>query len=661
MAEFIQKTDTLNEGRVKLNAAIQDAKDAKITAEDADDKAMQALAKSESTQTQLDTIVIEGDSSVEAAQARVDASGNPYTTLKERLDSEHTQVTAQLAQKANLSDLPLYNPEWFGIKADGEDYAQELKELFEGGNKYIDFSLLGEGEIYVSQTIYLESNTVVTGSNKIRFTQDDGYPIFETKDYLNTQQENIVLENIVFDGKGDYYSGGINTSGINIVNAKNVTIRNITMKNFAGASPNHDGDKISPFNVNYCDGVLVEECHLEYIGFRGISMFNTRNAIIRGNRVIGSHNTGIQFRGDWELISELPEGIAENIYVYNNIVENTMSYNLASDGAIDCYRGGRNIVVRDNIVTNFGMVDPVTSEYRGSGIRLSDASNSVVVNNIIKTGQKALNGISLTDRPNKDMVNVICTGNYVEIGDECATGIRVWGDAQRERFTITDNIVVGLEDSSFTEGLIGVNADNSNVQNNTLEKLGATTAGIRVRFNRRGLNISNNTLINSNIRIDVPSIIDSIISNNIINGNGVWLTGAKNVTISNNIIGDEETTNNRGIEFEGVNSNITSNMIKNLNGHGILINSGDNNRISGNIVDDVGLLNGNFAGIQLLEGNDNTITENRIRTPQARWGIRLHASVPTNTLIMYNDVRGSGTENPISAAGETNIIQTSDY
>src|SRR5699024_1834208 len=56
------------------------------------------LANSESTQTQLDTIVIEGDSSVEAAQARVTKDGETYGTLKERLDGEHSEVTQQLAE-----------------------------------------------------------------------------------------------------------------------------------------------------------------------------------------------------------------------------------------------------------------------------------------------------------------------------------------------------------------------------------------------------------------------------------------------------------------------------------------------------------------------------------------------------------------------------------
>ncbi len=98
MAELIKTTDSLNDGRKKLNDAITDSNAALSTANTAKQTANLAKAESESTQTQLDTIVIEGDSSVEAAQARVNNSGTAFPTLKQRLDAEHQEVTAQLQQ-----------------------------------------------------------------------------------------------------------------------------------------------------------------------------------------------------------------------------------------------------------------------------------------------------------------------------------------------------------------------------------------------------------------------------------------------------------------------------------------------------------------------------------------------------------------------------------
>ena len=67
---------------------------------------------SKSVQEQFNQVVIDGDSSVEAAQARVDANGQTNPSLKARLDKEYNEVTTQLAQtsyeatrKRKLEDL----------------------------------------------------------------------------------------------------------------------------------------------------------------------------------------------------------------------------------------------------------------------------------------------------------------------------------------------------------------------------------------------------------------------------------------------------------------------------------------------------------------------------------------------------------------------------
>jgi exopolysaccharide biosynthesis protein len=57
-------------------------------------------------QTQINQMVVEGDSSVEAAQARVDANGNTYGTLKERLDVEFEE---KAPKSAVLDDNAYYH------------------------------------------------------------------------------------------------------------------------------------------------------------------------------------------------------------------------------------------------------------------------------------------------------------------------------------------------------------------------------------------------------------------------------------------------------------------------------------------------------------------------------------------------------------------------
>lgn len=69
--KHIEKDDSLNKGRVKINEALG------------------------GFQTQIDSIVVEGDSSVEAAQARVDAEGRTYDTLKARLDASDEEKASK--------------------------------------------------------------------------------------------------------------------------------------------------------------------------------------------------------------------------------------------------------------------------------------------------------------------------------------------------------------------------------------------------------------------------------------------------------------------------------------------------------------------------------------------------------------------------------------
>lgn len=117
MLELIKPTDTLAEGYPKINAAIQKADQAFVVADNAVDTANnalavanQSLANSQSVQEQLNQVVINGDSSVEAAQARVNADNTvTYDTLKERLDTEYIELSTELANKADKSEIDINN------------------------------------------------------------------------------------------------------------------------------------------------------------------------------------------------------------------------------------------------------------------------------------------------------------------------------------------------------------------------------------------------------------------------------------------------------------------------------------------------------------------------------------------------------------------------
>ena|SRR5690554_2348565 len=120
--------------------------------EDATELSENAKYQVENIQQQVNQLVIEGDSSVEAAQARVDADGNTFTTLKERLDTKETQFASQLAQKAKiiLSDKE---------PSDVDDETFWLEDLGES----IDF-VFGSG--------LLIGNASTDGSNDVWFDEN---------------------------------------------------------------------------------------------------------------------------------------------------------------------------------------------------------------------------------------------------------------------------------------------------------------------------------------------------------------------------------------------------------------------------------------------------------------------------------------------------------
>src|SRR5690625_3657 len=104
MAELIREDDTLNQGRKKLNNAIK----------------------------AFNETVVEGDSSVEAAQARVDKDGKTYETLKSRLDSEQEDTEENINEFRDDVTTQL---------ADTEQELNEINETF--NDKVIAVDLQG--------------------------------------------------------------------------------------------------------------------------------------------------------------------------------------------------------------------------------------------------------------------------------------------------------------------------------------------------------------------------------------------------------------------------------------------------------------------------------------------------------------------------------------
>lgn len=104
-ANFDDVDTDIQGAQATANGAVATANNAVTTANSAVTTANNAVTIANSVQEQFNQVVIEGDSSVESAQARVDSSGQTYATLKERLDTKEDSFTTQLADKVFQTDL----------------------------------------------------------------------------------------------------------------------------------------------------------------------------------------------------------------------------------------------------------------------------------------------------------------------------------------------------------------------------------------------------------------------------------------------------------------------------------------------------------------------------------------------------------------------------
>ncbi|WP_371017377.1 glycerophosphodiester phosphodiesterase [Pseudalkalibacillus sp. JSM 102089] len=84
-----------------MEKSLSDSSEALNIANQAQFQSQSAEDKANSVKAEFNQVVIEGDSSVEAAQARVDADGVTHTTLKERLDANETETANEIDQIQN--------------------------------------------------------------------------------------------------------------------------------------------------------------------------------------------------------------------------------------------------------------------------------------------------------------------------------------------------------------------------------------------------------------------------------------------------------------------------------------------------------------------------------------------------------------------------------
>ena len=133
--EFIEKQDTLNDGREKLNRSITRAYDADEksdeaikTSNEAKQTSEEANDKSDYTQVQLDTVT--GASTIDPAveQLKVGSDGQTYPSPDARIRTEHEKVTAQLAQNVQQSGMDFVELLRNHNQAGGNIFAKKISD-----------------------------------------------------------------------------------------------------------------------------------------------------------------------------------------------------------------------------------------------------------------------------------------------------------------------------------------------------------------------------------------------------------------------------------------------------------------------------------------------------------------------------------------------------
>ncbi|CDQ22566.1 right-handed parallel beta-helix repeat-containing protein [Halobacillus karajensis] len=230
--------DSVDETKANSQQAVETADEAKVTADN-------AKQQSSSTQTQLDQIVVDGDSSVEAAQARVrDIKGETktFTTLKERnddTDSKLRDITVNIKQNGALGD-----------GSDDTAAIQSVLDTYAGKTILIPY-----GSSFNVTSLTIPLNTQIIGYGAKIYNDSTHSTIIN----LETGVEIIGLE-IEGLGNSSYNSSGI---GIGIKGTWNSTLR----------------------VINYVQDIKLTDCYIHDLGAYGIHAEYARNIKVSGGKI----------------------------------------------------------------------------------------------------------------------------------------------------------------------------------------------------------------------------------------------------------------------------------------------------------------------------------------------------------------------------------------
>lgn len=582
VAELIRENDSLNEGRKKINEAIKQSERAEIKSEEAisiaktkGDTAIsianQALVKSENTQSQLDQIVIEGDSSVEAAQARVDADGNVFTTLKERLDTKETQFANEIGilnRKTDWVDVRDFGADPSGNN-DSSDAIQSAIDLAYTTSKRV---IIPSGIYLITRPIKMKSEVTLEGIGSV--TINAGLNVW-TENHTMLELFNVngaKVKNITWNQNGSLRDlTNVISHTIFLSNASDNIFEDITLLD-AGLDPNTTGIRPSGAPLQIVSKDVEDDMYEGIIGGCYRNKF-IRVKIIQNGTAVSQFGTRVLTNWD----KKRPLSDFQNLSAYNvfencewngqfewnhlefagggtvkNLVNNckfkgkaitaidfdkgasfnTACYNIVEDtGKPDVYIGDSN--TRLSILHSHG----VSADYKNTGNIF--AYNRIIGAYSVGTTDPYESGIAVTY---SNDIKII--GNYIENINEGQIGCGIMIDREIENVIIEKNtckkVFNGIRTNTNGSNLNGVSIINNDID--------AVSHGIAFTASTPlscvGLSIKGNKVVNQqNEGIVVNSYaIAPIISENTIKSTTDSIkTSALNARIVSNTIQSNAT------------------------------------------------------------------------------------------------------------------------
>ncbi|TCV10500.1 parallel beta-helix repeat protein [Sphingobacterium alimentarium] len=444
-----------------------------------------------------------------------------------KIDFKLNQIGKEIDSNVSIINVKNYGAKGDGIHDDGPAFQNIINSLRENQTLYIP-----KGKYLIRQTLqFNKSNVTVRGDG------EDSKLIYKWGKFSRTKKllygfhinsaKNVLFSDFSING------GSSNFNEIIIDDWKDETW------DVDGA---YNLFLIQPKKTNSVNGLTFKNLVLSNSFFDGIHSYARPADPLPKNT---SYNIKIINCSFFDIGSNavglgLVNGLLVEESKFHNIGLMRMTIQKNGGGmAVDASGGAENVIIRYNYVDKAAAGFKCETHENNSG-RYLPSKNVTISNNIIKNlfqGEKyeIFYGIKANG------VNVIVENNTIE---------------------------------SFYHGiLVGINAKNVFINNNSISTTGKGAAGIRLDMNQGGHIVSNNKILFSDGQgILVSDASDITLSNNIILNSmkeNIRMAGGKNVKIYNNICANAGTSNISITPVEGLsieNVDLKNNYCYDFNG-----------------------------------------------------------------------------------------------